>query len=821
LFICFFARCAGLGLFGLLINQGFLQVVTACRLPLGQGRTSRREDAPFGGLRSLIAAVPMLLALALLAGSAQSQALRLQDIVTPGPTDRRVDSLGRVRAIRVDGTRRIDASTVRSYLTMRIGDAFHAEQVDASLEALFETGLFRDLVLSREGDTLVVSVDENPVINRIAFEGNRRINDDQLRSEISLRERVVFTRTRVRADAARLEELYRRQGRFAVNIVPKTIEREQNRVDLVFEIQEGPISRVRRIDFIGNRAFADDALRREIQTSVYRFFRLSNAAAVYDPERLSFDRELLRRFYFNHGYADFRVISAVAELTPDRRDFFVTFTLDEGQLYQFGKIEVVSEIDELAASALVPALSLQSGESYDASVIEDNIDRMIELAGEQQFAFVDVRPEVSRNRETRTVDLVLRIREGRRVFVERIDITNNTRTLDRVIRRELALVEGDPYSPRRLERSRTAVQDLGFFEQVEVFAEPGSAPDKIRLRVDVVEQSTGWFDFAGGFSTSAGPLGVVQYRERNLLGRGQDLQVSFTLSGVEQQFDIGLTEPRLFERDLAAGIDLFNTSTQRRNTKFDERRTGFGLRLAYPLSRRWRQSLNYEFEITDISDVDKDASRLIRDQEGKNTVSAVSQKLTYDTRNSRLFPTTGLVASLDTRLSGLGGDIRNVQYVVNGARYWSLAEDVTLVVRGRAGLVMGLGQDVPIFDRFFLGGDNLRGFESAGVGPRDGNDALGGNSLFTGGTQLNFPLPIRQLRDAGLSGQIFGDFGNVNKVDSAHASVRDPFAIRSAVGAGMTWRSPLGPVTIEYAFPVTKEDFDKTEALRLSFGTRF
>lgn len=819
--VCLFARRAVLGIFKLCINRGFPPVVTVGRSTQGQGRSSHKSNARAGGLGSLIIAVPMLLALALPVGPAYSQALRLQDIVTSGPTDRRVDSLGRVRAIRVDGARRIDASTVRSYLTLRIGDAFNAEQVDASLKALFETGLFRDVVLSREGDTLVVLVDENPVISRIAFEGNRRIADDQLRSEISLRERVVFTRTRVQADAARLEELYRRQGRFAVNIVPKAIEREQNRVDLVFEIQEGPISRVRRIDFIGNRAFSDDALRREIQTSVYRFFRLSNADAVYDPERLSFDRELLRRFYFNSGFADFRVISAVAELTPDRRDFFVTFTLDEGQPYQFGKVEVVSEIEELAASALVPALSLRSGESYDASLIEDNIDSMIELAGEQQFAFVDVRPEVSRDPDTRTVDLVLRAREGRRVFIERIDITNNTRTLDRVIRRELTMVEGDPYSPRQLERSRTAAQDLGFFEQVEVFTEPGSAPDKIRLRVDVVEQSTGSLDFAGGFSTSAGPLGVVQYRERNLLGRGQDLQVNFTLSGVQQDFDIRFTEPRLFERKLAGGIDLFNTNTKRRNTEFDERKTGFGFRLAYPLSRRWRQSLNYEFDITDISDVKGDSSRFIRDQEGTNTVSSVSQRLTYDTRNSRLFPTTGLIASLDTRLSGLGGDIRNVQYVVESARYWSLAEDVTLVTRGRAGLVMGLGQDVPIFDRFFLGGDNLRGFESAGVGPRDGDDALGGNSVVSGGVQLNFPLPIRQLRDAGLSGQIFGDWGSTNKVDGADASVRDPFSVRSAMGAGMTWRSPLGPVTVEYAFPIMKEDFDKTEALRLSFGTRF
>lgn len=735
---------------------------------------------------------------------------------------------GTISEIRIEGAERIEPSTIYSYMTLRAGDPFDPVELDESLTSLFRTGLFADVVLRREGEILVVSVIENPIINRIAFEGNQRIDDETLEAEVQSRPRVVYTRTRVQNDVARILEVYRRSGRFAASVEPKVIQLEQNRVDLVFEIDEGPLTGVRRISFIGNEAFSDGELRDEVLTAETGFFDFLTSDDNYDPDRLDFDRELLRRFYYREGFADFRVISTVAELTPDREEFFITFTIDEGERYRFGSIELNTTLPNLDAESLRSVVTTEEGDWYNADEVDDTITALTNSVADLQYAFVDVRPQVTRNRDEMLVNVVYDIREGQPVFVERIDIIGNVRTVDRVIRREIELVEGDPFNASKLRRSEARIRNLGFFGDVEVNSVPGSTPDRTVIEVEVTERSTGELSIGAGFSTADGPIGDISLRERNLLGRGQELVISGTLSGSSSQISLSFTEPYLFERDLSGGFDIFRlTNDNQDESSFDETTLGFSLRVGYPLAERLRQSVSYRLERRNIENVPFFASRFIRDQEGVTVRSLVGQTITYDQLDSRIRPTDGYFLSFGNEVAGLGGDVRYLSTNVGATAYFPLLEDVVLSVGGEAGHIFGLGQDVGISDRFFVGGDNLRGFAEGGIGPRDGNgDALGGNTYAVGSVEVEFPLGLPE--EFGITGRGFTDFGVLTNVDDESIPGGSPVdqvvevnSLRASVGAGVSWESPFGPVRLDFGFPVLREDFDETETFRFSFGTRF
>jgi outer membrane protein insertion porin family len=732
---------------------------------------------------------------------------------------------GTISDIRVEGTQRIEPTTVRSYLVVKQGDPFNPQRINDSLKALFATGLFADVNLRREGNTLVVAVVENPIINRIAFEGNKRIEDADLEKEVQLRPRVVYTRTRVQNDVQRLLEVYRRSGRFAATVEPKVIQLDQNRVDLVFEIDEGARTGVRRINFVGNEMFSDSKLREEIQTRESRWYRFLTTDDTYDPDRLTLDRDKLRRFYLSRGYADFRVVSAVAELTPDREGFFITFTVEEGERYKFGKIGVETELRDLNPEALRDRLTTATGDWYNAEEVENSITNLTNAVGDLQYAFVDIQPRIVRNREQRTIDVVYDIGEGPRVFVDRIEITGNVRTLDKVIRREMLLVEGDPFNTSKLRRSERRIRDLGFFERVNVTTAEGTQPDRSVIQVDVQEQSTGEIEIGAGFSTIDGPLANFGIRERNLLGRGQDLRFSATVSGRTQEFDLSFTEPYFLERDLAAGVDLFRiTRDNQDESSYDEANTGIGFRLGYPLTERLRQRLNYTLQQTKIENIASDASRFIREQQGTRLVSLVGQELMYDHRDSRINPTEGYFIRLNNEIAGLGGDAQFSRNRLGAGVYFPVTEGTVLSVLGEIGYIIGLGQDVAISDRFFIGGDSLRGFAPAGIGPRELNsdDALGGNRFARGSVELAFPIGLPD--EFGVTGHTFTDIGTLSEVDAkpiAGERLVDDNSIRLAAGFGISWRSPLGPIRVDLAFPILKQDYDKVEEFRFSFGTRF
>ncbi len=727
-----------------------------------------------------------------------------------------------VREIIVEGTQRIDPATVVSYLTVRPGDPFGAGALDDSLKSLFATGLFADVVLRRQGAALVVTVVENPIINRIAFEGNLRIEDEVLAAEVQLRPRVVYTRTRIQSDVQRLLEIYRRSGRFAVTVEPKVIQLEQNRVDLVFEIDEGSLTTVRRISFIGNQAFSDSDLRDEIQTTESRWYNFLTSEDTYDPDRLAFDRELLRRFYLSEGYADFRVISAIAELTPDREEFFITFTVEEGERYRFGTVNVQTVLPDLDTELLLSEVVSEEGDWYSSDTVEETIVNLTNAVGDLQYAFVDVEPQVQRLREEQQINITYQINEGPRVFVERIDITGNIRTVDEVIRREMELVEGDPFNTSRLRRSEARIRNLGFFERVEVSQDLGSVPDQTVLTVEVEERSTGELSIGGGFSTTDGPVGTISLRERNLLGRAQDLRLAATISGRTQEFTLNFTEPYFLDKDLTAGFDLFNTTTDNQDeSSFDEDSTGFGLRLGYPLGDRLRQTVRYRLEDRTIENVDADASRFIKEQEGTTLTSLVGHRIVYDQLDSRIEPSDGYLLEFGNDFAGLGGDVNYLRTTASGSIFFPVFGDTVLNLRSEAGYIFGIDEDVNIADRFFVGGNLIRGFERSGIGPRDSqtDDALGGNLFAVGSVEAAFPVGLPE--EFGVRGRLFTDLGTLTDVDDDGAEVLDEASLRLSTGVGVSWSSPFGPIKVDFAFPVLSEDFDEEEVFRFSFGTSF
>lgn len=728
-----------------------------------------------------------------------------------------------IRKIIVEGNRRIEVATVISYVDLQKGDPFDQALLDRALKNLYATGLFADVSIRQQGSALVVTVLENPIINEIRFEGNKKIKSEALYGELQLKQRQVLTRARVLADAERLQEIYRLSGRFSAVIDPKIIRMDQNRVNLIFEINEGPETLISRISFIGNSRYSDGRLQKVIRSREDRWYRFWTSDDKYDPDRLAYDQELLRKFYLERGYVDFRVDTAIAELSPDRKDFLVTFSVEEGNRYKIGKVNVQSKIPELKASLVKDTVAFKSGDWYRVGGIEDTITRMTNRLGNFQFAFVDVQPSVTRNRSARTVDIVFIISDGKKTFIENINISGNTRTLDEVIRREMILVEGDPFSAVKIRKSEQRIRNLGFFDKVEVRPRSGSSSNKTNIEVRVEERSTGELSIGAGYSTTDGPLADFRIKERNFLGKGQVLQLSSMLASKKNEFNFSFTEPYFLKRDLSAGIDLFHvTQDLQDQSSYNSRRSGGGLRLGYPLSEKWRQNLNYRYERNKITDVQATASLYVQQQEGDRDTSAVAQTLTYDTRNSRLSPTEGFIGRINTEVAGLGGQARYVKARVGGTYYYPVADKWILSVLGEVGYIHGWSDEtVRINERFYIGGDNLRGFADSGIGPRDSisDDSLGGNRFWRGSVELAFPTGLPE--DLGIRAHVFSDLGDLWTLDDSGPTIQDVSSVRMAAGAGISWRSPLGPVRVDFAKPIMRESFDKVQQFRLSFGTRF
>ncbi|HEX3674093.1 MAG TPA: outer membrane protein assembly factor BamA, partial [Rhizomicrobium sp.] len=607
---------------------------------------------------------------------ASAQALNPKPPATAGATPAPAQPVGPpVRQILVKGTQRIEPGTVLSYLQIHEGDPYNEEIVDKSLKTLFATGLFSDVKFNWDGRVLTINVVENPIINQVVFEGESKVSEKDLTKEVQLKPRMVFTRSKVQGDVARIIELYRRNGKFAATVDPQIIQRPQNRVDLIFSITEGPTTGVARISFIGNKKFDDNTLKEQIATEESKWWKFLASNDNYDPDRLTFDREQLRRFYLKQGYADFRVVSAVAELSPDRSNFYITFTVDEGALYHFGKVVIDSKIKELQPATLRPVVPIVDGAIYNAELVDKSIDALTNAAGTKGYAFAEVHPRIKRNHETHTIDVIFEIDQGPRVYVEKINITGNTRTLEKVIRREFRLVEGDAFNRVLVDRSRTRIRALGFFKSVDVKPAPGSQPDRTVLNVSVVEQSTGELSLGAGYSSTSSFVGQFSYTQRNLFGRGQYLRASVSASAISKEFQLSFTEPYFLDRPIGAGFDLYKVLTDYDQADYEGDSTALGLRLGFPTSEYGAVGLRYTFRIDKITPFG-DAPEAIRlaAQEGVAYTSSIGYSYDYNTLDDPLKPTKGVTFDFSQDFAGFGGNEKylrsEVQFSYRRKLFW-------------------------------------------------------------------------------------------------------------------------------------------------------
>jgi len=769
--------------------------------------------------RCAVLAVAALIA----AGSAPAHAQQRQPAI---PQGRVAPAGGTITAVQITGNVRAEPETIRSYLQLKEGQPYDAAAADRSLKALFATGLFSDVVIDMQGSTLVVKVTENPILNRVVFEGNKKIEDDKLKDEVQSKPRQVFTRARVQSDVERILTIYRRSGRYNAVVEPKIIRLEQGRVDLVFEINEGDVTGIKRISFVGNEHYGDGTLRGKIRTTESAWWRFLSSDDRFDPDGLNLDRELLRKFYLSEGYADFRVISAVAELAPNRDGFFITFTINEGERYKFGKVEVTSRFQGLDVDTLKSYLTMDEGDWYNADEVEKTVTAIADAVGSLGYAFVDVRPNIRRNKDNLTVDVTFDVQEGPRVYVERINISGNTRTLDKVIRREFRLAEGDAFSTAKVRRSQDRLKNLGFFEKVDVSAAPGTSPDKTNLEVQVVEQSTGEISFGAGYSTTSGILGDISIRERNLLGKGQDLRLGLSLGTLSTLIDLSFTEPYFMDRAVAAGFDLFRTSNDRQSiASYSDSSIGFALRTAWAYTEHTRQTVRYSLRQTNIYNVPFYASPIVQSQAGYSTTSEIAESISWDTRDQRLNTTKGHLVRNTVSVGGPGGDNYYVRITTDAVYFQQLFEDVVASIGGGFGVILPYNNSIPRLNNlFFIGGDTLRGFAVGGVGPRDANttDALGGLYYYTGSTELSYPIPFVP-KEIGILGKAFIDIGSAwgTADNTSTFSILDSTLMRIGAGVGLQWISPFGPIRVDYAVPIQQTNFDKTQNFRFSFGTRF
>jgi len=832
-----------------------------------------------------------------------------------------------IRQISVIGNERVEPETIASYLAVQPGQPFDPERLDISLKNLFATGLFSDVELSENQGALIVRVVENPIINRIIFEGNKRLDREELIEEARLRPRQVFTRAKVRADVQRMLELYRRSGRFAAIIEPKVVQLEQNRVDLLYEIQEGPKTKVSRINFIGNHVFSDGDLRDVLATKESRWWKIFTSNDTFDPDRLAYDQQVLRQHYLNEGYADFRTVSAISELTPDREDFFITFTVEEGEIYEFGKIDVESEIRDVDASLFRAFLLMREGMTYNAEAIERTVESLSNAAGLLGYAFVDVRPQISRDRETRKINITFRVLDAPRVYVERINISGNVVTLDRVIRREFRLQEGDAFNSALVTRSETRLKRLDFFREVTIEQLQGSEPDRMVLDVNVEEQATGQLNLGAGFSSLENFIFDFSIQQRNFRGMAQDLRLGLRLSGRRQEIDFGFTEPYFMGRRVAAGFDIFarRVDASSFGSFFETKSLGFSLRAGMAISEYWTLSTRYTLRqddvkivdralnsfffqsvnvrttdeqlraqtnsgasqtpltdteiqsrvaafdvngdgVVDLADFDLDGSgansidqldrdervatlpRSYREADGKRFQSILGYTVGFNTLNSVIRPTRGHSFYFSQDFAGLGGDVRYLRSSLNFDNYWTPWQGWTFRAGGEAGIIQGLGQDIRLSDKFFIGGPRMRGFDVAGMGPRDfsSEQSLGGTAYYIGRGELFFPLGDAAL-ESGIQASAFVDVGSLFRAQEDtlsactftqaefDAAIEDNTQVglntnclsgnssspRISVGIGFSWQSPFGPFRIDLSKTLKKQLGDRTQTLQFNVGTAF
>ena len=807
----------------------------------------------------------------------------------------------------VEGNRRVDADTIRSYFKAQPGEPLTAAEIDAGLKSLYTSGLFQDIHISQQGGRLVVTVVEAPVIDRVLFQGNYRLKDDQLKLEIQSKARGSLSRPAVQADTQRIIEIYHRSGRFDVTVVPQIIERPNGRVDLVFAINEGEKTGIKRIVFVGNHAYSDWRLKDIVKTSTSNLLSFLQTTDVYDPDRIEADRDLIRRFYLKHGYADVQVISATGEYDPAKKGFVITFTIEEGPQYHFANIDIQSNVRAVDPNSLRSILRTHRGDVYNGEAVEKTVENLTVEMARRGYPFGTVRPRGDRNAANRTVGVTFVVNEGTRAYIERLNIIGNTRTRDYVIRRELDINEGDPYNRALLDRAERRIKNLNFFKSVKITSEAGSAPDRVVININLVEQSTGDFSIMGGFSTAQGWMIQASVSERNLLGTGRYAKLSATYGEYVRSAEVDFAEPYFLGQRMGAGINVFAKETLA-NSYFSYGTTSVGttLKLGVPLSEELSAQLRYSIYVQsiDLPSYLDDCNNLLPNANnwtlqyqqawlaaqppgtplpggattscltygqaslpirtelaaGSTLTSMPGYGFNYNTLDNNKTPTSGINLSLGQDLAGLGGDVAYVRSTVDMRSYYEVVSDLISVVHLQAGDMIGLNKCpadectsssgyVRMLDDFKMGPNLVRGFQPAGIGPRDisnyqfgygTGDALGGTMYW--GASLEFQYPLYFMpKDSGFTGAVFIDSGSVwgykgeisspgtgefngviNGINCKCAmQYVDDASVRMSAGASIIWNSPFGPLRFDLAYPIMSRWYDRTQFFAFGGGTHF
>ncbi len=724
-----------------------------------------------------------------------------------------------INNIDINGLQRVEKETALSYAGIATNKQVSTEELNEALKRLYDTGLFSDISFDTKGSTLVITVKENPVIGILAFDGNDKIDDKILESEIQSSSRSVFSKAKVQQDVQRILDVYKRAGRYGVSVEPKIIQKSENRVDLIFEIEEGPEAKIDTINFIGNKHYTGKDLQGEIMSKESRWYRLFSSAENFDREKMNYDQELLRRFYNRHGYADFAVISAIAELSRDKTSFILTFTIDEGKRYKINDIQIKSSVSDIDANQWYKYVTFKTGSWYNSDEIEKTVNALTEELSRKGFVFVEVVPNIYKDRETGKLSVVFDIKENAKVFVNRINISGNSRTLDEVIRREFRISEGNVFNAAKIRESRRNVERLNYFSKVDIETERVDY-DKADLNVNVEEKSTGYFNVGVGYSTVNGALIRAGITENNFLGKGQQVSLNAGVSQRSTDYSFSFTEPYFLDRRLSAGTDLFyQTEDYQDESNYDMDTMGARLRFGWNYTDDLSQYIRYTLKQDKIKNVSS-ASKYIQEEEGDAIDSVIGQTIVYDKRDNVLKPREGYYLSFGNDISGLGGDDKYLKFDARAYKFYTLSDYYTFKFFINGGYVVGYGgEDVRLSQRYFLGGNSMRGFETGGISARDKvtKDALGGNWMLYGGAELMFPLGLDEL---GIRGRTFVDIGTTGKPDNIDTSDVDySSSPRVAVGFGFEWTSPMGKIDIDFGIPVVKKDYDETEVFRLNFGT--
>jgi len=743
---------------------------------------------------------------------------------------------GVVQAITVTGNQRIETGTIESYMVIQQGDPFDENKINLSVKTLYATGLFQNVAIARQGNTLNVTVVENPTVDQVFFVGNKAVTDKDALAAISLKPRAVFTAAAAEADRRTLLDLYAKKGRFDATVTPNIIKLSDNRVNVVFQCTDGTQTLISRITFIGNQHFSQGKLREVVSTRQQAWFRFLSSTDQYNPERVEYDEELLRQFYLHEGYADFQMNSANAELAPDRKSFYLTYNFTEGPRYRIGSIEVASSIRNLSGAQLRGLVPISKGDWFDGDAIAEGITAVSTKAQDLGYAFAQVNPYVKTDPATRLATVRLDVVQGPEVYIQRIDITGNTRTEDKVIRRELTVAEGDGYNQTKIDKSTSNLKDLGFFKDQNITNSPGTTPQQVILNTKVTEQATGQFSLGGGYSSSLGALLNAGLSQNNFLGTGVNASLNAVLAQRGTQVNIGMTDPYFLDRNLITGFDIFRTVTDSYTSSgasysYSESDIGGDVRAGYRFNANVRQSFTYTISQRDVYNIPSGSSLYVTNEEGVSSLSQISQTLSFDYVDDDQTPTKGLLLDLTTDFAGLGGTAKFVRLSPDATYYIPLEHvfgNKAWVLKFSASggyLIPTFGYQTRIIDRFFLGGDSLRGFADGGVGPHDVStgDSLGGQIMWSESTELQFPTPLPP--DLGITGFAFVDTGSTWQIPASEIAqdgpAYDSSAPRVGAGVGIAWNTPFGLIDLSLAEPIVKQRDDQIQQFRVSFGTRF